>query len=204
MVLRTVRVVESDQGDFHPTILTELVSKRNLLWGEIIYHCQSILRELMRSDWDSLKVKKQRIQAFARLSVAVSRVFGLEHVVYDMWEKMNRIRREFINEDDPLFIILHDWVQDNECREVTAKELNDELHELAGKKNMRWPYKNGKSLAQHLSHVKQDLEERFDFEIIDSPSQNQKVYRFYLKGTKGSLVIPSDSESDSGDSNPRQ
>ncbi|MFH1676751.1 MAG: hypothetical protein ABIC40_06965 [bacterium] len=185
VVLNTIRLERPDQSDFNADVLDEVLSKRKELWGELIYHIQAILKVLHEPDWRSIQVRGARLQGFARFTVVVARALGCEKIAYKAWEKMKVVQREFAIEGEVLFDVLSEWVPVNQGREVTAGELAPELAGIAKNHKLDWPYNNGKSLGQKLSHLMADLKDIFDMSFCNCPTKKQMIYTFRPKGEPG-------------------
>ena len=185
VILRTLRLSESDQGDFKSDVLGSVLSKRKELWPELISQLQAILRVLDETDWRSVEVPRTRLQEFARFTVVVGRANGCEDLARGIWRKLTSAQEEFVAEGEFPFDVLSLWVKGNPGREVTTGELNPELTEIAEDQGVLWPCSSGYSLGQKLVHTKHFLTDLFDMSERMCPGRNQTVYRFWPKGQSG-------------------
>src|SRR5271156_236561 len=112
-------------------------------------------------------------------------------------EKLDSIRTVMLLSDDPISMCLESWLENpkNHSREVSISELNTELGDVAKRQKVVWQCQNGYALAQRLSHIMANLEQRLDIKV-EQDSSNQKRYSFVPK-TKALNQPESTSSNDS-------
>lgn len=178
VILRTERFETQDHVNFDPHAERKVLENRNELWGELIYYLKRILRSYHEVEWGSLHVPEARLQGFARLTVIIARVMGIEETAYKGWQKMLACQQDFTYVDDPFLSVLSKWIAENQGREVTAGQLADELTQVAEDQGIIWLYKTGQSMGQKLRRMKKELTMRYGYTTRHNTNLNQAVHMF--------------------------
>lgn len=174
LVLRTKRI-ESFVGESE--LLADVAQHRDELWSELMDELQAIVRHLRESRDQS--TVRFRMADFASFALQVGTLWGCRDVVNSIFAKLEEEQSELIFEDDPICQALELWLANKEnCgRLVDSATLQRELSFLAEENRIRWPYKNGRSLGQRLSHVLPNLRQKFEVNV-ETDSARQHLYRF--------------------------
>ncbi len=163
------------------TLLAEVAEHRNVILTEVVGKLQECVKALKDEQGKNYS-SEFRMADFYSLAMKVSPCFGIERKeVRSVFFKLSRLQSSFTLEEDPTVLLLMAWAEDNQDREVTNKELWEELKELAEKERMDFPYKdNSLAFAQRMTQIRRHLSEFFTISER-SKGGHRKVYKYKPK-----------------------
>jgi len=144
-------------------LLDELEEHRDILWSEIIFKLQFILRQLQQGH-------KQRYVTKFRMADFYSftcKILG-EEKVKDIFRKLQQQQYDFSLDEDPLYELLQIYIDDEETIEgefLSGKDLFFKLSSLAEGHRIKFYYNNVMSLAMKLKHLWKGIETKFDCKV---------------------------------------
>ena len=157
------------------------------LMADIAEHRNKLLSELfVRLNADIKKLKSAAIEDYSgsfRLAdfadFAWKTAKKPERVIQAL-EKMSDEQSEFLLEDDSFVECLNVWLENtaNAGREVTAKQLFDELKEVAEDNELTFAYKTALGLSMKLKHQVNNLRRFFQVKIIKHGRGHANSYVF--------------------------
>ncbi len=162
-------------------LLDELAEHRNVILTEVVGKLQECVKALKDEQGKNYS-SEFRMADFYSLAMKLSPCFGIEKKeVRSVFFKLSRLQSSFTLEEDPTVLLLLAWAEDNQDREVTNKELWEELKERAAKEKMDFPYRdNWLSFAQRMTQIRRNLSVFFTISER-SIGGNRKVYEFKPK-----------------------
>ncbi len=162
--------------------LAQISKMRNLLWTELLRDLNRILNFVRRPGHDD-EALGFRMADFASFAIAVAGAEGQPNRATRILGCLEARRAEMLMLEEPISICLETWLVEpsNRGKQVTSRELNDELQSIARQTGTPWPYTGGQSLGQRLPHITASLRQRFVVQT-DQDSANQIWYRFWPRG----------------------
>lgn len=176
LILQTQRRVEFSPENVQ---LDQVSRNRNILWTELLHNLNRIVATLKRSTGE-IGESSFRMADFASFALNVARLEGQEEQATTILKKMESRRTDMLLAEEPISICLEEWLENpaNQRREVTSGELNSELKAIADSLGIHWPYRNAHSVAQKLSHIATNLQDRFQTEVYFDSHAKQNLYSF--------------------------
>jgi hypothetical protein len=166
--------------NFNPEseLLQERLQIRNQLWTEMLNRLNRIVG-ILRQD-TQLPRGVFRMADFAKLAWRIANIYGQGEIMLDMLEKLELEKSEFTLTEDPFFITLSQWLEEpsNRGRELSMKQLWEELGELSHGAGVEWSYKTAQALGTRVARVRGSLETFFRVRI-KTGAQRQKTYQFW-------------------------
>jgi hypothetical protein len=125
-----------------------------------------------------------RMADFATFALRLADAEGNGDAIEAIFSKLQEEQSAFALEDDQLIALLLEWLEreDHQGREVTAKELFQDLSTLARQSERKLPVTSGRSLAQRLGHLEVNLRTVVGLEVVPDAHLKQKRYRFRPPG----------------------
>lgn len=166
-------------------LLKEVLDHRNELLSEVFKLLQTALASLEQSK-DRNDSGNFRMADFADFAVKVMRHSGQEDFILNIFKKMSSEQSSFTLENESICDLLFEWVdRGNAGREVTNKELCEELGKIARKTNQQFPYQTAghQAFAQKMSHLRHNLSEFFDISERTA-GQRKALFSFKRKDSK--------------------
>jgi len=162
-------------------LLDELAEHRNVILTEVVGKLQECVKALKDEQGKNYSSEFRMADLYS-FAMKVSRCLGIERKeMRSVFFKLSRLQSSFTLEEDPTVLLLMAWAEDNQDREVTNKELWEELKELAEKERMDFPYKdNSLAFAQRMTQIRRHLSEFFTISER-SKGGHRKVYRYRPK-----------------------
>jgi len=179
--LLILKVERFDEFISEATLLAEVAEHRDVILTEVVGKLQECVRAL-KGEQEKNYTSEFRMADFYSLAMKVSPCFGIgKKKVRSVFFKLSRLQSSFNLEEDPIVLLLLAWAEDNQDREVTNKELWEELKKLAEREKMDFPYKDSfRSFAQRMTQIRRNLSEFFTISER-SIGGNRKVYKYRPK-----------------------
>jgi hypothetical protein len=158
--------------------LQAIADNRNKLWGELLSRLNRIVAGLRSVEAASDEIEF-RMADFASFALTLGRIDGSEEAARSILTKLDSTSAELLLSDEPIADCLELWlaVPRNPGRKVNSAQLNNELGALDPRS---WPHKNAHALGQRLSHIMDELRQKFEVSV-EQDSANQNLYRFWPK-----------------------
>lgn len=156
-----LRVGRRDSFSGTSLITNDLVSNRDMLYGEWMYYLNKILFEF--STYHMVDNQDHRLADFAETAYYVGRAIGMSSEDIDQTMAAAQVERDMlITNGDPTLDLLDRWLgtAKNNNREISGVDLFGELAELAKQFNMTF-YKSVKQFVGKLLAAQQVLEQEF-------------------------------------------
>lgn len=189
-----------------------ILRQRGKILGEYLYFVNEIIRRVREGAMDKEPElgedesgepiqKSFRMADFASLAFVVGDVLGWKpRETLDLLDALESERDAFINEEDPLMEVMHEWLAKkvpgrpwNIGRLVTAQELYTELNQLAQEGHRQF-YKTSRQLVQKMRSPHMDNE----FTVVQTKLNKHVAYKIWRK-TDGKLsVVPNDDKGSGG------
>jgi hypothetical protein len=171
------RTEEIQEPKSRTALLKELADKRNEIMTEVLANLNSILR-LLR--------KTSRWNPPCRFRIADWELFGKRihsrkgrETFSELLTKMNARKRNFVLEDDPLFILLEQKVCENNqpIIERTAAQIFTDLNRLSDRAGVDFNryYRNPIALGKKLANIGRELNAWFEYTVREGRAR-QKLY----------------------------
>lgn len=169
----------TDYGSEHALQL-EAMKNRNRIMSELVNHLQEALIAL--SEQRDIEVAGAfRMADFYDFCMRIASNADIEREVKSIFDRLSHEQSTFTLEDDPLFILLREWVTKNPDREVDAAGLLDGLRRIAEvKKAPLDSTRTAHSLGQWISHQKPNLDTYFDITSRNAGG-HRRLYSFSPK-----------------------
>ncbi|HPZ09023.1 MAG TPA: bifunctional DNA primase/polymerase [Candidatus Eremiobacteraeota bacterium] len=158
-------------------LLDELEEHRDILWSEIIFKLQIILRQLQQGQKQTFKTKFRMADFYS----FACKIVG-EEKVKDIFRKLQQEQYDFSLDEDPLYELLQIYIEDEETIEgefLSGKDLFFKLSSLAEGHRIKFHYSNVLSLTAKLRHLWKGIQTKFDCQI--KKDKNIMVYSFKRK-----------------------
>lgn len=171
----------------------EIRDARPQIVGEYLYYVNKIVAEIRGGALRDFEDEANRMADFASLARIVGRVLDWSaEDVEDLLSAMQGEQAAFINEEDPLVDLLHQWVSyrprgapGNIGREIGLFALHQELESIADAKGVQY-YKSARMLAQKLRSPHIDRE----FIVQMFAPDGRKSYRIWRKSDARLSSVP--------------
>jgi hypothetical protein len=141
-------------------MLTEVISNRNNIMGEVLAHLKEIVQAL--GDYGGLDDSIEfRMADFAQFALTLAHYANIEKELRAIFKKLSAEQINYANEYDPIPDLLIKWASDskNSGREVSTNVLCKEITLIADTEHIDFPYRAdvqrfGMYLSSHLSYLK--------------------------------------------------
>lgn len=171
----------------------EIKDARPQILGEYLYYVNKIVAEIRGGALKGQDDEANRMADFASLARIVGKVLEWEpDAVEQLLAAMQGEQAAFINEEDPLTDLLHQWLtykprnaQGNIGREMSLFALHQELEVIADAKGIQF-YKSARMLAQKLRSPHIDR----DFIVQMLVPDGRKSYRIWRKTDARLTSVP--------------
>jgi len=170
----------------------DIRESRPQIVGEFLYYVNKIVAEIRAGALRGQDDEANRMADFASLARVVGRVLEWDpEAVEDLLTAMQGEQAAFINEEDPLVDVLHQWISykprnapSNIGREISLFALHQELESIAAAKGIPF-YKSARQLAQKLRSPHIDRE----FIVQMLAPDGRKSYRIWRKSDARLSVV---------------
>jgi hypothetical protein len=172
-------------------VLTDIMQKRNAILTETAYLLQRAVQALEK--WKTApEAGGFRMADFYSFAIKIAREDGCQDKLESIFIKLSKEQSLFTLGHDVIYDLLCEWINlktddgfgsmiPNTEREVTSNVLNQELSELAEKKNIGYPYKDKpRVFAQRLANIIANLREFFDISVREGKGRT-KIYSFTIR-----------------------
>ncbi len=184
-------------------ILARIDRNRDQLWTELIHDLNDIVAILKNRP--SRYASKFRMADWASLCTIIADSQGVGDQFQKVLVKLSQQQSAFTLEDDPMFICLQYWMDDqrNHGRTVSTSELYDELKTIATgtsdsdtydswttcspKPNCKWPYDSVQSFGMRLKNILSNLQDFYEIDRSKSLG-GRTSYCFNVKNRVSSLT----------------
>jgi hypothetical protein len=101
---------------------------------------------------------------FEGFATAVALADGEPERAIRVFQSLAKTRTDVLLDQEPIALCIDKWldVSGNAGREVSSKELQEELSPIARNEGLSWPYRNAHSLGQRLANIRSNLAECFE------------------------------------------
>jgi hypothetical protein len=179
---RTLIVHAERLPDYRPEneLLEEIAKHRNSLWTELLRGLNGLLSVTPNRGYFQTYRGAFRMADFAGFLLAVARAEGEIERATRILRQLEVGRAEMLVHSETIFLVLEKWLEDpaHVGLQVTSSRLQQELAPVASANGLPWPYTNGHSLGQRLSHIQTNLEQLFRVDVTRDTA-NQRRYRFW-------------------------
>jgi len=145
-------------------ILREISDHRNSLWTELLRSLNRLLARTPRADLFMVRHAISRMADFEGFATAIARAEGEPERAIRVFQSLAKTRSDVLLDQEPIALCIDKWldVSGNAGREVSSKELQQELSPIARNEGLSWPYRNAHSLGQRLANIRSNLAECFE------------------------------------------
>lgn len=179
LLLLRVRRFAEGQYLSESALKEKVLRQRNRLLTSVVRRLQEVVAALRQTHGREYRTSF-RMADFATFALRLADAEGDCCAVESIFRKLQEEQSEFAVEHDQLIALILEWLEKegNDGREVTAKELYQELSAMARHSERKMPVTGSRALGQRLGHLEVNLKTVVGLEIIPDPHLKQKRYRF--------------------------
>jgi hypothetical protein len=168
-------------GQFTPerNLHQAVLMLRDQLWTELLHDLNRIVASLR--DNPAPTSFEFRLADWAGLGHVIAQTQGVEAGFLEALRRLKEVQSEFTLGENPLFALLTEWLEDskNHDREVTAKELYQELKTIAESNQIKFRFSSPLSLAKKLNSLQSDLKTSLKMDVRhDNRSRTWYCFRY--------------------------
>lgn len=156
-----------------------VLRQRNRLMTSVVRQLQEVVAALQLTHGREYRTSF-RMADFATFALRLAHVEGNRAAVERIFDKLQEEQSAFAVDDDQFIGLLLEWLEkeENLDREVTAKEIFQDLSVLARQSERKMPVASSRALGQRLGHLEVNLKTVVGLEVVPDAHLKQKRYRF--------------------------
>jgi len=147
-------------------LVQDVLDHRNQMLTELVKQAQKIIA-LYKHSPNLQTTTSFRMADFALFALNIAEAHGMLKMVEELFRKISSQQSAFTLEDDPIAFAISTWADDNLGKEVSYKQLFDELIDQYNKKGVMFPFRpeDQAKFSQHLRNILDNLRSEYSIAL---------------------------------------